>query len=184
MTNEDPLVNYLLGLKNREDRGALAALRTGLGKKPGEAPRMFPHVGRFITSSDPARASVATAFATASLFTIYPEQTAGRSLGLALWHATKRDGNPSGKHGEPGVEARFTAMIDAHEDDIVRHLHGLISLCESASQGLDWYRFRRDLSSLLSENETRRDNTRLSWARDFWQGPRNETTSQLIEGQN
>src|ERR1035437_1147702 len=41
---EQNFAGYLARLAERDDRGALAALRRGLGKEPGEAPEMFPYV--------------------------------------------------------------------------------------------------------------------------------------------
>ena len=43
-------VNYLRSLAREDstDRGALADLRTGLGKPPGQAPRMHKHVVPFL----------------------------------------------------------------------------------------------------------------------------------------
>ena len=38
----NPYITYLLSLK--ENRGALAALRRGLGRPPGTAPEMYPYV--------------------------------------------------------------------------------------------------------------------------------------------
>jgi len=185
-TIEDPLVDYLLEIKRKEDRGALAALRSGLGKRPGEAPRMIPHVGKFLRSADPERPSVISAFLTASLFAKHPEHAPGRSLGSALWNATRRDSNPDGKHGEAGVESRLTALIDAHSDDIPRHLESLVSLCESAGggnrTGIDWYEFRRDVISLVGDDEKRRERVHLRWARDFWQNNSRSTGANSQEG--
>ena len=175
-THDDPLIRFLISLDKDEDRDVLAALRSGLGKPPGEAPRMYPHVVRYLTSSDPSQKSVLTVFLVASLYGSHPEHVPGRSLGLALWHATMRPENPDGKHGESGVEARFAAMLDSHEDDLPRHFEGMISLCKSADEGLDWYRFRRDVFALFSDEEKYRDAVKLRWARDFWQGARQATT--------
>jgi CRISPR system Cascade subunit CasB len=179
---EDSFISYLLHLKNSENRGALAALRSGLGKEPGEAPRMFPYVGNFLYSTNPDSTSSIVIFSTASLFSLHPIHSPGRSLGMALWHATKSDKNPNGKHGQAGVEARLTATIDSHRDDLIRNLQGLVSLCESAGEGIDWSRFKSDLYSLLSDDDNRRDRTRLQWARDFWQGPRKTETTTNSEG--
>jgi CRISPR system Cascade subunit CasB len=179
---EDRLVKYLCQLEKRKDRGALAALRTGLGKRPGEAPRMFPHLSRFLESADTSNSYVVAAFATAALFAMHPVHVERHSLGLALWHSTKSAGNPNGKHGEDGVEARFTAALDAHPDDIVRHLQGLISLCESAGKGLDWAQFRTDLYFLLGDDQSKRENVRFRWARDFWRGPSAISESETSEG--
>ena len=180
--SEDPLVSYLLDLKRRDDRGALAELRSGLGKAPGEAPRMFPHVGRYLLSSDPSKPSVITAFVVASLFAKHPVHEAGRSLGKALALATKRPGNPQGKHGEDGVAARFARALDADPEDLPRQLEGLISLCESADKGIDWYQFRGDVVALLGEDHDQRDRVRLRWARDFWQSTPSSTQATETQG--
>ena len=39
---------YLRGLAKRDDRGALAALRHGLGQPPGTAAEMHPYVVQFL----------------------------------------------------------------------------------------------------------------------------------------
>jgi len=167
--NDVPLVNRLIELARREDRGALAALRTGLGKPPGAAARMLPIVAPFLTSDEgPATRA---AFITAALFARHPMHAAGGSLGASLWKATKRADNPGGKHGESGVEARFAAALDADPEDMPRHLDGLISLCESAGAPIDWHRFHLDVRGLLGHNEDYQIRIRTRWARDFWRGP-------------
>jgi CRISPR type I-E-associated protein CasB/Cse2 len=175
-TKEVPLVSRLIELARREDRGALAALRTGLGKPPGTAGRMFPIVAPFL-SSDEGPATRA-AFITAALFGKHPEHAPIGSLGVSLWKATKREGiNPDGKHGEAGVEARFAAALDADPEDLPRHLDGLVSLCESAGQPIDWHQFYKDLRGLLGRNEDYQISIRIRWARDFWRGPARRSES-------
>lgn len=173
------LVERLLKLRQRQDLGALAALRTGLGKPPGTAARMFPIVAPFLYADDGP--STQAAFLTAALFASHPEHADIGSLGASLWKATKRDANPNGKHGEAGVEARFAAALDADPEDLPRHLRGLVSLCESAGVPINWHRFYWDVRSLLDEDEERRTKTRIRWARDFWQGPRKQESPE--EGQ-
>jgi CRISPR system Cascade subunit CasB len=169
-TKQVPLVSRLIELARQEDRGTLAALRTGLGKPPGAASRMFPIVAPYLTSDEgPATHA---AFITAALFARHPEYAPIGSLGASLWKATKREGvNPDGKHGEAGVEARFAAMLDADLEDLPRHLEGLVSLCESAGQPIDWHQFHKDLCGLLGQNEGYQISIRTRWARDFWRGP-------------
>lgn len=174
---ENPLVNRLLRLNPDKDRAILAALRSGLGKSPGQAPRMLPFVAAF-TSPSSGRVEFASAFFVASLFAMNPRHEVGRSLGLALWHATKFENNPKGIHSPPGVESRFVLALDSHPDDFPRNLEGLVRLCESANQGLDWYRLHSDLRAFLGTNEKWRDDVRMIWARDFWQGPRNFADNQ------
>src|SRR5207249_10795991 len=92
---EVPLVSQLIELARKEDRGALAALRTGLGKPPGAASRMLPIVAPFLLSDEgPATRA---AFITAALFGKHPKHDDVGSLGASLWKATKREGiNPDG----------------------------------------------------------------------------------------
>lgn len=168
-SNEVPLVTRLIEFTNKHDRGALAALRSGAGKPPGAAPRMLPIVAPFISSDEGP--STRAVFLTAALFACYPKHATGGSLGASLWKATRREANPTGKHGEAGVEARFVAALDAHPQDLPRHLQGLVSLCESASAPIDWHRFYRDVSGLLGDSEDVRVRIRTRWARHFWRGP-------------
>lgn len=173
---EIPLVSRLVELARKEDRGALAALRTGLGKPPGGAGRMFPIVAPYLTSDEgPA---TRTAFIIAALFAKHPEHAPIGSLGASLWRATKREGiNPDGKHGEAGVEARLAAALDADAEDFPRHLEGLVSLCESAGQPIDWHQLYKDLRGLLGRNEEYQISIRTRWARDFWRGPAHRSES-------
>ncbi len=166
---KDPFVSFLCGLDADKDRGIFAALRSGLGKSPGEASRMFPYVAKFLRSSDPTNASVIAVFLTGALYAKHPNQKDDITLGRALKNSVKTLDNPEGKHGENGVEARLVACLDAHYEDMQPHIEGLISLCQSANQGLDWYRFRWDLQALVDDNEGRRDRVRMAWAKDFWQ---------------
>jgi CRISPR system Cascade subunit CasB len=174
---KDRLVGFLLSLKPDQDRGILAALRSGLGKSPGEAPRMYPYVAKYLTGSDPGLPSVVAAFLVASLFGSHQKSEPGRSLGVALWFSTIRDENPNGKHGATGVESRFAAMVNAAPDDLPHHLEAVFSLCESADQGLDWYTFHRDVRDLLGDSQQIREGVFLRWARDFWKGKPQSTTS-------
>lgn len=187
--NNQALISYLLDLKKKENRGALAALRSGLGKKPGESTRMFPYIARFLPqSADPGASSVESIFLTASLFASHPEhkhddsasdpeRKQRDSLGASLRKAVEA------KHGEEGVSKRLVAALDAHPDDLARHLAGLVSLCESARVPIDWIQFRKDAENLLSTNEDWRDKTRLRWARGFWAStPAND--SHTPEGEN
>lgn len=180
--DEVPLVTRLLELKVKKDRGALAALRTGLGKPPGTAARMFPIVAPFLRANDGP--STQAAFLTAALFASHPEHAEIGNLGASLWKSTKRDANPNGKHGEAGVEARFAAALDADPEDLPRHLEGLVSLCESAGVPINWHRFYWDVRSLSDDDEDWRTKTRIRWARDFWRGPRKEDEDPTGEENN
>ncbi len=179
MTDEEKkLIGSLLRLASAEnpanrDRGALAALRSGLGKGPGEAPRMFPYVSPYLKGD--RGPSVEAAFLTASLFASHPENASGGSLGSALHKAV------DAKHGQEGVEKRLAAALDADPEDLPRHLAGLVSLCASAGVPINWFGFLDDVKLLLSDwsdrdNPSRpaRDVVRMRWARLFWRGADSE----------
>lgn len=168
-TYEVPLVKRLLEFARKQDRGALAALRTGCGKPPGTAPRMFPIVAPFLTREDGP--STQAAFIIASLFATHPRHAEIGSIGASLWRATKRSWNPNGKHGEAGVEARFVAALDADKEDLPRQLAALVSLCASASVPIDWHQLYWDMRILLGDEEGKQIDTRTRWARHFWGGP-------------
>jgi CRISPR type I-E-associated protein CasB/Cse2 len=160
------LIKDLLALQEPRKGAVLAALRTGVGKAPGEAPRMLPFMALYLSSADPTNSNVLALFTVASLYAKNPSFAESVSLGRALWNSVA----PRGKHGQAGVESRLVAAIDADPEDLPRHLDGLISLCASANVGLDWFKLRWDIYHLLDKDEQRRDRVRLSLARDFWQG--------------
>lgn len=174
-TKPIPLVERLIGLAEQQDRAALAALRTGLGKPPGAASRMLPIVAPFLHANSGPH--VTASFLTASLFAKHPKMGEVGNLGSSLRMATSTDRNPSGKHGEAGVEARLVAALDADPEDLPHHLTGLVSLCESASVPIDWHQFYRDVRGLLGDNEEVRNRIRTRWARSYWQ-VRTEKTSE------
>lgn len=172
---EHLLVDYLLELVQRQDRGTLAALRSGVGKPPGEAVRMFPHVARFLRAGGADAPQVRATFLTASLFATHPLHAKIGNLGASLRAAVRQ------KHGEEGVTARLVAALDADPEDLSRHLTGLVGLCESAGVPIDWTRFYWDVYYLVQPHSDRRNEVRLEWARSFWapqQADENETESQ------
>lgn len=191
---EKKLIGNLIRLASpedpsRRDRGALAALRSGLGKQPGEAPRMFPLLSPYLEGE--YGPGVATAFLTGALFGSHPEHAQEfrgvrlGSLGSSLWCATLRPQNPKGKHGEEGVEARLASALDADAEDLPRHLSGLVSLCASAGVPINWFGFLDDVKLLLSDwpdpddpSRPARDIVRMRWARHFWRGTDSDSKPQ------
>jgi len=156
------LILYLLGLQQKQDRAALSALRSGIGKTPGESTRMFPFIVRFLKEGGSDPAQLQSVFLTASLFASHPSHARVGNLGASLRHAVRA------KHGEDGVSARFTAALDADPEDLPRKLVELVGLCESAGAPLDWNRFYWDACHLLGQDDDSRNRTRLAWARGFW----------------
>lgn len=170
-------IGYLLNLakEGQEDRGALADLRSGLGKEPGQMARVHKHVVHYLPEQ---RYNDRWYYVTATLFGSFPKHRKGRSLGAAF--QTLRSKSDS-------MEARFVALLNAHSDDLGYHLRHIIRLLESAkpSQPLDWFRLFED----LLQWDHPEGHVQLKWARDFYKGnirnegdmPQSNTTSKNKE---
>jgi len=147
-------IGYLLGLaqEGQEDRGALAALRSGLGKEPAEMARVHQHVVPYLPE---ARWNDRWYYITATLFGLFPRHRGGRSLGAAFSPLRAKSDS---------MEARFIALLNAHPDDLADHLRHAISLLKSNEQPIDWFRFLDD----LLQWDHPEGHVQLKWARDFY----------------
>jgi len=148
---------YLDGLAKREDRAALAALRRGLGKQPGEAAEMFPYLARW--SMNPWEED--TYYLTASLFALHPASWSGdqsnHNFGASLaWLNRNSEG--------AGVERRLVAMLNADRDTLPDHLRHAVALLKGKEISVDWACLIEDLNGW--EHESRYVQRR--WARSFW----------------
>jgi CRISPR system Cascade subunit CasB len=168
-------IGYLLNLakEGQEDRGALADLCSGLGKKPGEMARVHKHVVPYLPEKcyDDHWYYVA-----ATLFGSFPKHRKGRSLGAAFQPLRAKSDS---------MEARFVALLNAHPDDVADHLRHVVSLLKSNEQPLDWFRLFEDLLQWDHPN----GHVQLKWARDFYKNnnksggntPQSSTTSEKKE---
>ena len=157
-------IGYLLSLARpgREDLGALAELRSGLGREPGDMARVHKHVVPYLPDekyNDPWY------YLTATLFGAFPQHRKGRSLGAAF--------RPL-KLKSDSMEARFVALLNAHPDDVDDHLRHTVSLLKANEQPLDWFQLFKDL---LQWNHPDRF-VQLQWARDFYKTSAQETASE------
>lgn len=141
-----------LAMEGKEDRGALADLRSGLGKEPGEMARVHKYVVPYLPEKTYRDRWY---YMTATLFGAYPQQQNGRSLGAAF--------RPL-KQKSDSMEARFVALLNAHPDDLDGHLRYAVSLLKANEQPLDWFRLFGDL---LQWDHTD-GRVQLKWARDFY----------------
>ena len=156
-------IGYLLHLakEGREDRGALADLRTGLGKETGEMARVHKHVVPYLPEKN---YNVRWYYVTATLFGVFPRHRKGRSLGAAF--------RPL-KQKSDSMEARFVALLNAHPDDLDDHLRHAVSLLKANEQPLDWFRLFEDLLHW----DHPEGQVQLKWARDFYKSNARETGS-------
>lgn len=147
-------IGYLLNLakEGQEDRGALADLRSGLGKEPGQMARVHKHVVPYLpeTCYDDR-----WYYVTATLFGSFPKHRKGRSLGAAFQPLRAKSDS---------MEARFVALLNAHPDDLDDHLRHVVSLLKANEQPLDWFHLLDDLLQWDHPD----GHVQLKWARDFY----------------
>lgn len=161
MSNPDQFVNYLESLK--ENRGALAALRRGLGQPPGTVPDMFPYVvPRLPENAYPDSWPEKSYYLIASLYAFHPESTSAGNLGAHF--ARLRDPDPD---KNDALERRFTALLTANPEDLHIYLRQAISFLRSKDETpINWHALMWDVLSL--NNPERATKTQKRWAQGFW----------------
>ncbi|HKV39596.1 MAG TPA: type I-E CRISPR-associated protein Cse2/CasB [Blastocatellia bacterium] len=154
-------IGYLLNLakEGKEDRGALADLRSGLGKGPGEMSRVHKHVVPYLPEEN---YNDRWYYLTATLFGAFPQHQEGRSLGAAFRPLEQKSDS---------MEARFIALLNAHPEDLGGHIRHAVSLLKANKQPLDWFRLFKDLLQWDHPNRC----IQLRWARDFYKADSNST---------
>jgi len=148
-------IGYLRNLakEGQEDRGALADLRSGLGKEPGEMARVHRHVVPYLPEKG---YDDRWYYVTATLFGSFPKHQTGKSLGRAFRPLRAKSDS---------MEARFVALLNAHAEDLDDHLRHIISLLKANEERLDWFRLFDDLLQWDHPDS----HVQLKWARDFYQ---------------
>ncbi len=153
-----PFIQHLYTVAQREDRRILAALRRGLGKAPGAAPEMFPHVVPWLPG-DLYRQDEIAYYTIASLFAYHPKVTASGNMGDHLVAA-----QTTGR--EDALERRFVALLSAHSDDLPNILRQSVSFLASKEIPINWDALFRDIR--LWGHPIRGEDVRKSWATSFW----------------
>ncbi len=152
-------------LARTDQRAALAALRRGLGKKPGRAPEMYPYVVPFV----PRRASSELEgglYLVAALFAWHPvswhrgEGEFHTNLGASLRQVFLRTDSES-------IQSRFVALLNAPSDDLPIHLRHAVGLCKAHEVAVDYIALLRDIQRW--DGEPRR--VQRQWAAAFWERP-------------
>ncbi len=159
------LVAGLDDLAKRQDRAALAALRRGLGKGPGEAPEMFPIIVPLLPSARLPPWEEACAYLVASLFGFYPDGSWrgeddgrwSRNLGASLRLLANR-------MDSAGPERRLIALLNSDRDDLGAHLRGVVALLRGQAIPIDWTQLGHDV---LGWDRPSREVQRR-WATAFW----------------
>jgi len=159
-------IDHLQSL-SKNDRGALAALRHSLAFDPGDDPRAYPFVERWVGrlvgrntyAGDARRLAL---YAVAGLFAAHPV-VQDRPLAAALGQLLRTKDRPS-------LELRFRALLEADADSVMAHLRQAVSLLAADGMGYDPAALLQDLCCLLDERAQPkwRDDIRRRWARQFY----------------
>jgi CRISPR system Cascade subunit CasB len=159
-----PFISYLEELRNREDRGALAALRRGLGQPSGSTHEMYRYIMPWLGEQNTA-AQEDNYFLVASLFAYHPQAGGTGNLGASF--ARTRD--PQGD--DSATERRFTTLLAAHRDDLPTYLRQAISFLRAKEVPVDYHQLLRDLGAWD------RGYVQRNWAQAFWGRTKAETTA-------
>ncbi len=155
-----------------QKRAALAALRRGLGKEPGEV----AETSRVVMGALPDGVKPwqePSFYLVASLFGLYPRPWHGNAERLHLGGSLSRLRAASESEGP---ERRMVALLNASSRDLSDHLRYAVSLLKTKDIALDWAQLLRDIQDWdLPDHRVQRD-----WARAFWAGT---TTDPLPERQ-
>ena len=162
MSEPHPFVKYLEGL--RDNRGALAALRRGLGKPTGAEPQMYRYVVPWLPIDPPPWVEKAY-YVVAALFASHPLPGGSGNLGNSFAQARAREGDTK------AIERRFTALLAAHPDDLPLFLRQSVSYLRSKDIPIDWHQLIRDVSNWGHPDYGAR--VRRAWAGRYW-GQRTE----------
>jgi CRISPR system Cascade subunit CasB len=151
-----PFIIRLQSLADKQERGALAALRRGLGRPPGTAAEMYRYVEPFLPQVR-SQGQEAAYYLVAALFALHPKSTGMGNFGAHMAQ-TRSEG------GEDALERRFTALLSAHPDDLPDILRQSISFLKSKEISVNWNQLFWDLQNW--DDEDRR--VQKKWASAFW----------------
>jgi len=173
-----PYIAYLYSLASQGNRGALADLRRGLTTEPGTQPAMYPYVAPWVPEIQRFTWKEKVYYIVAALFAMYQSGSSGAQL-------TTSQGN-FGSHCRALVikkpqsgsfEARFSALLKAHRDDLPILLKQILSVLRGEEIPINWDQLFRDLQYWNSESRF----VQRSWANSYWiySGPEQKETSEL-----
>ena len=176
-SREERFIVYLEQLRDRDDRAALAACRRGLGNAPGTALCMAPFVEPWVRGL--RKWERCCYYLVAALFASHPgrrlihdgapqRKNSRRNLGhvfAGVVDAYTSEGVQS-ESARKRLERRFTALLNAHSEDLPRRLRHAISLAKSQHVPVDYLTLLRDLRFWESESHW----VQQRWAAAFWAG--------------
>ena len=157
-SKHESFVKHLEGLT--ENRGALAALRRGLGKRPGEAAEMHRYIVPFLGGEEPRHEEAY--YLVAALFAWHQgswHHEEGRVTNLGASFARLAASKES-----DSIEKRFVALLNCHREDLDERLRHAVGLLKSKDIPIDWAQLLGDIQGWGWESRA----VQRSWARGFW----------------
>jgi len=146
----------------RDNNGAMAALRRGVGKPPGTAAEMHRYVIPWLGENDSGW-NDDRFYLVASLFSLWHQGTTNLtgSVPFNLGASYQRLADESGS-----TEKRFVALLNSHRDDLPHHLRYTVSILRSKGVPINWTQLLADLRGW----DWRSRSVQRDWARGFWGG--------------
>jgi CRISPR system Cascade subunit CasB len=158
VANASPFIDHLHSLEANKDRAALAELRRGVGKSPGEVPALLVHVVPWLpTTAWPGLEDAY--FLIATLFALHPNTGLPQRTNLGASFARLARAMDSG-----GAERRFMALLNCDRSELPDHLLSGVTLLRTHDIPVDW---RQLLADVLAWQRPQRWVQR-AWAAGFW----------------
>lgn len=180
---ESRFTRMLYTLWERDDRGALAALRRGLGKGPDEdTPEMFPYVVPIAGSLPPSVQE--NYYLVAALFAAYAAalpRSGAPAFDLSVPGFQRNFGASMSRLRRHGVEGgnddaatrRFVILLSSDREELPDRLRAAVRLLRSQTPPIpiDWLQLLRDLNHWDDRPapwDAARATVKRRWARGFW----------------
>lgn len=164
MTEPNEFIRYLEQLRDREDRGALASLRRGLGQPPGAVPEASRVIQSGLTSDTPAYLESACSIV-APLFALHSKEGGEGNMGShfrALCEPIK-----PGEALPSNIERRFMSLLSSEVEELPDTLRQAVSLLKSKDVPINWRQLLRDILAWTHDDGY----VQKQWGRAFWRMP-------------
>ena len=154
-------IRQIQGLPEHPRRAALANLRRGIGRAPGELPELW---GSFLQEMPPAVYLALTLFALHQQSQEKAMCADGAGIGKAVRQlANKQREDPQ----DSGAFKRFSALLTSDSvEEVSHHLRGLIQLLRGEGLPLDYPQLAVDLFELQFPDSA--PQVKLRWGQDYF----------------
>lgn len=171
-------------LQSKENTKALAELRRGIGKAPGEIPQLWGYYlestpEEFYGDTEPSRAEWAV-YAALTLFSLHqqgkdpqinPMQKEGRSFGSALSCLVQEAGD------RERIARRFNTIATASSvEELFHYMRSAIQMLREENIGLDYAKLAGDIYCFQFPQMI--SNVRLRWGQDFYRNKLDKDTDE------